>query len=350
MMTERLPREFRHFAEVTREQSPLYAFLSARVAEHEAILELASFGQKRQPPSNLLFGAVHMLLLGGAAHPLAAFYPSVGGEAPCEESWPAFVDFCQQFREEILVQVRTRRVQTNEVGRAGLLMPAMALAFQSFRQSLHLIELGCSAGLNLNLDRFRYEYSNGHVVGDASPVVIRTALRGHHTDAIALPTVLPTIADRLGIDIEPVDVNDRDAMLWTEALLWPSDLGRFERFRAAVELARQHPPTLRRGDGLDLLPQAIADVHAEHVPCIVHSHAIYQMDKAWREQFHTMINSLGSQCNLAHVELEWLDDDPGPQLHLTTWRDCMRTHRHLANCNPHGRWMEPLASDVARSN
>jgi hypothetical protein len=337
-----LRTSFEHFARMTCEQSPLYGFLSARVAETPEMLALASGGQKRQPPPNLLFGAVQFLLLKGATHPLTAYYPSLGGTAPAEEAWPAFLDFCDRHRNEILEQVRSRRVQTNEVGRCALLLPAVALGQREMDKPLHLIEVGASAGLNLVLDRYRYEYSNGHTVGDPSPVVLRTELRGPHRDALPLPPHMPVIADRVGIDIEPVDVRDDDAMKWTEALLWPSDLSRLERYRAAVALARENPPRLVKGDGLNVVPQVVARVAAEHAPCVMHSHAIYQMDETWRMSFRAMLDELGQQRDMAHFSLEWLGDDPGPQLHLTIWKGGERTTSHLANCNPHGRWMEPV--------
>jgi hypothetical protein len=74
-----LERAFLHFADICRDQSPLYAALSRRVAVDRDVRALADGGGPRQPPVNLLFGAVHDLLLGGAEHDLAAFYPSVGG-------------------------------------------------------------------------------------------------------------------------------------------------------------------------------------------------------------------------------------------------------------------------------
>jgi len=341
---DHLQRGFRHFAEMTREQAPLYAALSARVADDSALLAMAAVGEKRHPPPNLLFGAVQFLLLSGAPHPLAAFYPSVGGTEPVDGAWPAFEDFCQRFREEILDQVRRRRVQTNEVGRCGLLVPAISMVANTFDRPLHLIEVGASAGLNLNVDFYRCEYSNGHSVGGDSPVVIHTELRGSNVDVLPLPVTMPAIADRVGIDIEPIDVFDQDAMLWTEALIWPGDALRFERHRAAVTIARNQPPRLLKGDGLDLVSGEVAAVAQRHVPCVFHSHAIYQMDSAWRTLFIAMLDALGRQRDMAHISLEWLGDDPGPQLRATMWINGERSQRHLASCHPHGRWMEPLAA------
>jgi hypothetical protein len=55
-----------------------------------------------------------------------------------------------------------------------------------------------------------------------------------------------------------------------------------------------------------------------------------------------MLDGLGTERDLAHVSLEWLGDDPGPQLHLRMWRGGTRTGLHLASCDAHGAWIEPL--------
>src|SRR5688572_16703973 len=75
--------------------SPLYAELAQRVAETPAILELLSEADRATQVSNLLFGAVHFLLLKGAAHPLVRYYPSLTPQPlPADEAFPAFRAFC----------------------------------------------------------------------------------------------------------------------------------------------------------------------------------------------------------------------------------------------------------------
>ena len=53
---------------------------------------------------------------------------------------------------------------------------------------------------------------------------------------------------RGGIDLNPLDVRDDDAMRWLETLVWPEHGDRRARLSAAVALARQDPPELVRGD------------------------------------------------------------------------------------------------------
>ncbi|MCH7701236.1 MAG: DUF2332 domain-containing protein [Planctomycetes bacterium] len=194
---EYLPHCFRHFADICEGSSPLYAALSRRVADDPQVLALVADRQSRQPPSNLLFGSVHYQLLSGVDHALADFYLSVGGHRSPDQAYPAFADFCGEFRERLVETISTPRVQTNEVGRCGLLMPAFALAWERCgRTRLDLIDVGCSAGLNLLFDHYHYEYSDGRRCGPDSEVRIRTELRGHRI--CPLPQVMPQIAERVG--------------------------------------------------------------------------------------------------------------------------------------------------------
>lgn len=337
-----LQREFEFFATVCAEYCPLYAALSARVAEDESIRGMARGGHPQHPPANLLFGAVHYLLLCGADHPLQEFYPTVGGTRPAEDAWPVFRDFCRAHEQAIRNLVTTRLVQTNEVGRCGVLLPAFACVFALFDAPLHLIEVGASSGLNLLFDQYHYRYSNGVEVGPPSPARIETELRGESEPP--LPRAMPAIAGRLGIDLAPVDVRDDDAMRWLESLVWPDMVERLALFRAAREIARQSPPRVLGGDAMDLVPQALAAVPPDATPCIFHCHAIYQMDRAWRERFEALLTDLGAQRDFAHVSLEWLRDDPGPRLHLTLHHRGGAPQRTLlAEAHHHGKWLRWVA-------
>ena len=204
---ERVQRDFTFFAQMCEGQSPLYATLSPRIAETPAILDMVRDRQPKQSPANLLYGAVNYLMLSGVEDELRAYYPSVGGERPPgEDAIEAFASFCRRHEERIREIASTRRVQTNDVGRCGLLLPGLALAGQHHDcRPLHLVELGCSAGLLQVMDRFRYEYlrdgSVFHRCGPDSTAVARTEVRGDTEPR--LPAELPEVAGCVGIDLEP---------------------------------------------------------------------------------------------------------------------------------------------------
>jgi hypothetical protein len=98
----------------------LYRALSRTVAIHDELLDLAARGRPGQYPTFLFFGAVHRLLLGGADHALARFYPSIAGTQvlPAADAGPSLVSFCEAFGAELAETISTRLVQTSQVQRA----------------------------------------------------------------------------------------------------------------------------------------------------------------------------------------------------------------------------------------
>jgi hypothetical protein len=99
-------------------------------------------------------------------------------------------------------------VQTNEVKRSAALRLGLAVIAQRWDGPIDLLEIGCSAGIHLRFDRYRYELA-GEVYGDRdSRVRIASEWRG---DAI-LPDLdrIPTIVNRLGVDLNPIDPADPD--------------------------------------------------------------------------------------------------------------------------------------------
>ena len=80
-----------------------------------------------------------------------------------------FRDLCLGNRTALLEILNTRTVQTNEVGRSAILGPALTYAAPN--GPVQLIDVGCSAGLNMLCDRYRLDYGVHGVTGpDDSPV------------------------------------------------------------------------------------------------------------------------------------------------------------------------------------
>ena len=150
-----LAQVFRHFGrfEAPQVAAPLYEELCEGIAEDPELLDIAAHSKVGQPAPNLLLGAVHQLLIQGIAHPLRSHYATLcaPGETPQGDAVPLFRDFCLAHRAEIEARVAKRVTQTNVIQRCSLLLPAFAQVFEEGgRRPLALIEVGCSAGLNLN--------------------------------------------------------------------------------------------------------------------------------------------------------------------------------------------------------
>ena len=347
--TRTLTAQFRRFATLeARGSSPLYERLALGVADDEELLALAAQGREEQPAPNLLFAAVHLLLLSGVHDDLAAFYPSVTESALATgDPFPFFRRFCHEHAGAIAATLRERRVQTNVVERCGLLLPAFGIiAKRSGGKPLHLVEVGASAGLNLLWDRYRVDYSDGRQWGDASsPVRIETELRGPGKPP--LPRTALKVAGRIGIDLNPIDVRDMDAVQWLRALVWPEERRQLQRLDAAVALARTAPPTLLTGDALDLLPGVLCSAPHGVALCVYHTHTLNQFSTEARQQFADLLAEVGAGRDLYWLSSEYRptpDGDIRPTLTLVAFEDGRRKEQILAYCDHHGRWLEWLPS------
>jgi hypothetical protein len=290
-----------------------------------------------------LLGAVHYLLLRGVTHPLANFYPSLTSSPDLADAYPAFHRFCLEHHQDIGALLLTRRVQTNEVARCACLLPAFALVARQIPDApLSLIEIGASAGLNLLWDHSGYDYASGHHYGSSDATLqISCTLRGDILPP--LPSRLPEIAFRVGVDLNPVDVSDPDAVLWLRALIWPEHHERVSRLQQALEIARTHRPMVVAGDALNLLPELAAQAPLNTTLCVFHSFTVVQFSAEQRERLTSLLLELSAQRPIFRISYEGNARLDEPQLHLLSYIQGITTEQLLANCSRHGHWLEWLA-------
>jgi len=162
-------------------------------------------------------------------------------------NWPAIED-----------AARTRRTQTNEVGRCIPLLIGLDRIAATDPRPIALLELGAAAGLCLAVDRYAYRFDDGPVLGGGEPLLTTTT-----TGTGPAPGRLPEIVWRRGVDLAPLDVNDPDDVRWLEALLPPDRPERRARLSAALATVSDDPPAVVAGDALAGLPALAASARAE---------------------------------------------------------------------------------------
>ena len=270
--------EYRDFATYAAGDSPCFEEWALGVAgDAEVLAWLATLPPiKRQP--NLVFAAARW-------HGAAAPGPYAGLRRLLLER-----------EAEVRATVMTRATQTNEVGRLATLAPVFALV----EGPLALIEVGASAGLCLFPDRYDYSWPPlGGLRGSGGPLLTAEA-----TGPLPVPARHSEVAWRGGVDLHPLDVDDPDAMAWLENLVWPEQDERRARLRAAVDVARREPPSLRRGDLFDHLPGLLDEAAPHGTPVVFHSAVIAYLEEPARGRFHELMTGL-----VAEGRCRWISNE-----------------------------------------
>ena len=341
---EETAKNFAHSAvHEFRGATSLYERLAIGISTDHELLSLASNAISKPVPM-IFLAAVHFLLLNGAAHPVAAFYPDIHPEPypPETDMYPLFRDFCLQHQDEIEALITTYHVQTNEVRRCACLLPAFGIAAkQAQGLPLTLVELGASAGINLLWDHYGYDYGDGIFYGNGtSPVQLTCTVRGDRWPP--LPETFPQIVSRIGIDLNPIDVWEQSSLNWLKSFIWPEHTARFDLLHHAIEIARNNPPELRKGDILKILPDVIEALPLESYPCLFHTFVSNQMSPEERNGLTNIIADHGSNRNLCSISIDLSEKYKYPRLELMSYINGAKDRRHLANCSGHSRWLEWL--------
>ncbi|UTF55193.1 DUF2332 domain-containing protein [Natronosalvus rutilus] len=339
-----LEDDFEWYADWASDVSPLYERLARGAADDPTLLDIAADASAGQPAPQLLLGAVHALLLDGDEHALADFYSTRTDDPEAGDPYPHFREFCLTRESRIRDIVRSRRVQTNAVGRSAVLVPAFEHVSRiAGRDSLALVEVGASAGLNLRWDRYRHEYAGYGSYGPNSAVRIEPLVRGDV--APPLSNSRPEVVRRLGIDLNPLDVTDPADVRWMRALVIPDQRRRHERLRAAIEVAREDPPKVIAGDALDVLPDVIAGLPEDATPCVFSTHTLYQLEE---DGVAALRDALARCSQRRRQPIHWLSDDPFSERGVPTYRyallsDGTMEATRLTEYQSYGEWIRWLA-------
>ncbi len=283
-----------------------------------------------------LCAGLHWLARSGQAPALARFYPPAP-LPPDDALWKA-VEEVLRASSSALVRWIARPPQTNEAGRAALLMAGLLVLARDFPLPVRLYELGASAGLNLLLDQFGHELG-GIVAGDpGSPVQLRPDWKGPPP-----PSARILVAGRRGVDLRPARLPaERDRLI---AYIWPDQPQRLNQIEAALAIAAADPPRVDREDAADWIERRLAPAPEEGVCRVVmHSVAFQYFDPAVQRRVTSHLSAAGAQASaaapLAWLRFEKLPDDKSYSLRLRVWPG---EDRLLAWAQPHGGWVEWLA-------
>lgn len=350
MDADRLSRWFERFAEIECPELPFYRTLSSGLAQDRELLDLLLTASPGQWRPNLLLAALHVVVLGHPDEPFARNYGTVGGSfEPGSDPMPDARRFISEHRTEIEALIATRATQTNEVNRSCLWFAALReVAAELPGRPVALVEVGASAGLNLLVDRYAYDFGDGTTRGDtASPV--RLACR-----VVGAPLRLDApleIVHRVGLDRAPVDLADPAERRWLKACIWPEQPERHRNFDAAADLVAAEPPTIVADDAVDGIADVVEAIADDCHAVIVNSWVMTYLATERRAAFDDVVDLLGTGRDLTRISAEgegvvgWVPRDPSgdePQtvVGVRRYRDGVRVDQRAATCHPHLHWLD----------
>ncbi len=236
-------------------------------------------------------------------------------------------------------------MQTNEVRRSWVLAPCfLELARRTGADALDLIELGPSAGFNLLWDRYRHRYAAGTWGSPGAALELEGEERRPVPADLLAQT--PRVEQRVGIDLEPVDVTSEEGALLLRSFVWPGQPERLERLDRAIEAVRRDPPDLVRGDFADELESLLLQRRPGALTVVFMTAVLgYVSDEGWARTQQVLAEA-GSREPLAFV---WADrPEAGVDEYWGLWLRLWPRRRPdgepelLAHADVHGAWLEWL--------
>jgi hypothetical protein len=272
-----------------------------------------------------LAGGLHAMILTGQDPALAAAY----ADPAVDPTTAALAAIARH--PGFLLDWLTSPPQTNEVRRSAVLIAAAHWLTARFSLPLVLSELGASAGLNLLWDHFALAVQ-GQTYGPVDPAL---TLSPDWTGPLP-PVARPTILDRHGVDLNPLDpVSDRLRLL---AYLWADQADRIARTRRALDLATQLRPQVDRADAADWLERRLASPTKGALHLIFHTVAWQYFPPATQSRALSAMEAAGRHTPLARLSMETDGQSPGAALTLTLWPGGKTIP--LGRADFHGRWVD----------
>jgi hypothetical protein len=328
-LAEVFRRQAEHFEALG---SPVYARLAGRLADDPTPAAPIVGDDLSWDVPLRLFGAVHYLVLSGAAP------DALGGR------FEDFADALATHADELGARFVAYGVQTNEVQRCTFLLPAFLTAVRETGLPLELVELGPSAGLNLIADRYRYRYAEGSWGAPQARPELRPRQEGRHVPASLLAGTLE-VRRRLGVDLAPVDATTDEGYLVLRSFVWPGLDDRVARLDAAVATLRAMPdrPELIEGDFVRALPGILASRPADALTLVVDTFSTVFLPDDAAAALHEALETAGADGRpLAWATVRRWDEKSAPapgllELELRVWPDPPRVAAHV---DPHGNRLE----------
>ncbi|CUX45546.1 DUF2332 domain-containing protein [Agrobacterium genomosp. 13] len=277
-----------------------------------------------------LAGALHALVLEDKIGPLVDIAPENE-----DALWRACAD-ALRFHSAFILERLKSPPQTNEVRRSAVLLPAFLSIAGLTGKPLALSEVGASAGLNLQFDR--YQYRLGDLAwGRQSAVFMSPEWRGNTP-----PDAQIDIIERAGCDLNPLDPSSAEDRSRLISYLWADQTDRLERTAAALRIAEENGLHVEKADAIDWLKRRLATDHPGATHVVYHSVAWQYFPEILKQAGEALIVEAGARATpdapLARLQME-ADATPGSAaITLQIWPTGEK--QEIGRADFHGRWVE----------
>lgn len=232
--------------------------------------------------------------------------------------------------------------QTNEPGRCAALMGGLMTLSKRHNLPMEILEIGSSAGLNLNIHRYNSDLGGINVGPADSKIHIKPEWRGANTP----PAVQPDILSTRGVDLFPMDCNDEQTRTRLLAYVWPEQTLRLGRTAAAIELAREFPVDLAAGDAADWVEAQLKTPQTDGTMWVLMHSVVWQYlpvttQKRINDAMELAAKNAAPDKPLAWVALETNQALKRHELTIKSWPDHGEA-QILGHAHAHGFWVEWL--------
>lgn len=287
-------------------------------------------------------GGLNALARSGLDAELSALYRSKKGD------WDGVIARVLKEWDDWLYPWLDGPPQTNEVGRSGVLYPGLIEIARRYGPRVELLELGASGGLNLNMDRYRYQLGGQTAGVEGASVTLNPKWQGPD------PAIAPVeVVSRRGVDLHPIDLTDEAQAQHMLAYIWPDQSERLARAEAAIAVLRAHPPTIDTGDAAEWIEARLAEPQADGVTRVIYHSSFWPyLPPSSRDRIRLAIKAAGERATMERP-LAWLMKEPieivvYDKLMIRCWPG-HGGREILADVHPHGSWVnwsEPAPSSV----
>lgn len=289
-----------------------------------------------------LAGAIHRVVLQGADPELARHYPSAGGE-PNQNFTSDFIASMERHKSEIETGLQSQ-VQTNEVGRSVVHLVLTHWLTRFGIDQCEWWELGASAGLNLNFDKF-FASRDHLLMGDPmSDVSFRDNWFANTPD---ISTNKVSVIHRRGVDVSPIDVLNSFEEMTLLSFVWPDQKERMERLQAALHIAKKFPPVVDAQSADTWLQQQVAA--ARDLPVVVfHSITWQYLGESVQSSIKETLHTYGKTAS-PESPLVWARMEPAgavADVRATVWQGGSTREFRLAEVGYHGQDMLWLGEEL----